>query len=235
MTRPTRKQLVWGLGGLLLVSMLVYGFLPDPIQVEIAVVERGAMEVVVEEEGETEAEERYVLSAPANAYLRRIDLEVGDSVGVGDAAVYLEPPRASTLDPRTRAEVEARVAAARAASRAAEERASAARAEADRAVKERDRLERLHAAGSATRQALEAAVASAVRGVADRRSAEAQVEAARADLAAAQAAVQGEGTDAGTVAPGALRSPVAGRVLAVHQRSAGLPCPATGPSHSWKP
>jgi len=221
MSRPSRKQVIWGVGGLLLLAVVVYGFLPEALQVETAVVERGAMEVLVEEEGETEAEDRYVVSAPANAYLRRLELEVGDSVEVGQVVAYLEPPQASALDPRTRTEAEAGVAAARAVLRAAEEAARAARAEAERAVAERDRMERLHAAGSATRQALEAAVAAAERAIADRLSSEARVESAGVELTAARTAIQANGADGSVVTPGALQSPVAGRVLAVHQVSAG--------------
>jgi HlyD family secretion protein len=221
MSRPSPKQVFWGVGGLLLLAALVYGFLPDPLQVETALVERGSMEVLVEEEGETEAEDRYVVSAPANAHLRRIELEVGDSVDVGQIVAYLEPPRASALDPLTRTEAESRVAAARSSLLSAEETVRAAAAEEARAVAERERVERLHAVGSATTQALEEAFATSERAVADRESAEARVESVRAVLMAARSAIQVDGSDAGAVAPGALRSPVAGRVLAVHQESAG--------------
>lgn len=219
MNRTTRKRFFLVAGGVVLLALLVWGFLPEPLDVETAVVGRGSMEVVVEEEGETQAEDRFVIASPTNAVLRRIELEVGDSVGVGDPVAFLEPPSASALDPRSRSEAEARIESARAALRAAEERARAADIELRRATAERERIERLHATGSATRQALEAGVAAAETAAAEKESAAAQVEAAKSELAAARAAVQEDGSR--SARPGVLRSPVSGRVLAVHQVSAG--------------
>jgi len=208
MTRKTRKRIILIGIGLLVLLLVVWGFLPEPIPVQSALVERGPLQVTVEEEGETRLENRYVLSAPAPAFARRIQVEMGDVVQVGQALVELEPPRSAILDPRSRAEAAARVQAAEASLEQAE---SAARG----AETERARLERLVATGSATPQALDQANVEAAR-------AEAAVEAARAELTAARTAFQG-GTSAtaGLSVREVLRSPVAGRVLAVHRESEG--------------
>jgi HlyD family secretion protein len=70
--------------------------------------------VIIEEEGETQVEQLYVISSPVTAFLRRIDFEVGDIVEKGQPLVYLEAPRATILDIRTRTEAMTRVEAAEA-------------------------------------------------------------------------------------------------------------------------
>lgn len=221
MKRPSRKRIILIGAGVLLVVALVLGFLPDPVPVQTAVAQRGPLEVVVEEEGETRVVQRYVVSSPVPAFARRIDLEVGDPVAQGQPLVRLEPPRSPILDPRARAEAASRVQSAGAAVQRAQEQVHAAEAGAQRAVAERDRIERLAAGGSATQQAVEQAVAAAAEAVANVEAARAGLDAARADLTAARAALDiASGTGALTVQE-VLRAPAAGRVLAVHRRSEG--------------
>jgi HlyD family secretion protein len=209
--RMTRKRALITGSAVLLVAWLVYMFLPDPVPVQTAAVTRGPLQVIVEEEGETRLEDRYVITAPVAAYVRRMELEAGDRVEAGQVVVRLEPPRGDILDPRTGAQADARIAAARAAVAQAEIAYSQATAELER-------MERLHAAEAATRQALERATTDAAR-------ARAELEGARAELAAAQAARR---TAAGAPAlPVAdeIRAPAGGRVLAVHHPSGGQVMP----------
>jgi HlyD family secretion protein len=207
----TRKRaIILGVAALILL-WLVFMFLPDPVPVQTATVTRGPLQVNVEEEGETRVENRYVITSPVAAYVRRLDLEPGDMVQAGQVVVHLEPPRGEILDPRTQAGVEARHASARAAVGQAE--VAAAQAEA-----ELGRMERLHAAEAATRQALENATGEAAR-------ARAALEAARAELRAAEAGRRtAAGADALPVAD-QIRAPAAGRVLEVHRRSGGQVMP----------
>lgn len=222
MPRLTRKRIIMIVIGLLVLIAVIYGFLPSPVMVETAEVERGPLQVIVEEEGETQVVDRYVVSSPVAAYARRIDLEVGDVVQQGQPLVRLEPPRSPILDPRSRAEAEARVAAARAGVAQAEEQVRSAEAVARRAADERARAERLAEDESITPQALERAVTEAAQAEANVAAARAAATSAQAELTAAQAALQ-------QVAPGnanlgvqsLLRAPAAGRVLAVHRTSEG--------------
>lgn len=207
MTKPSRRQVLVAGVALLVLAAVVFAFLPERVPVQTAVVERGPLQVVVEEEGRTRLSDRYVVSAPVAAFVRRIALEEGDRVEEGQALVELEPPRAAILDPRTRAQADSRVEAARASLARAEVEAAQARAELGR-------TERLHDVGAATPQALEAARSQAAR-------AEAALESARAELDAAVAARR---TSAGTPSfpvEEVLRAPVGGRVLAVHAESGG--------------
>lgn len=225
MTAQTRKRMLLIAGGALVMAAVIYGFLPDPLSVQTVRAERGPLRVIVEEEGETQVEERYAISSPVAAFARRVEVEVGDVVEAGQPVVRLEPPRSAILDPRTRAEAVARVEAARAAVAQASEQTDAAGAAAERAGAERRRVERLAADASATPQALEQATAEAARTEADLAAARAGVVAARADLDAAQAALRGSAGDANLPVQDVLRAPAAGRVLAVHRRSEGAVSP----------
>lgn len=199
MTRPTRKRVALIAGGILLLAALVYAFLPDPIPVDAAVAERGPLQVIIEEEGETRLTDRYVVSSPVAAFADRIDLEPGDRVEQGQPLVRLEP---ASLDPRARNEAAARLRAARAA-------VQHATVAVERAAADAARMETLFEAGAATRQAMEQAAAEHAR-------AAAALETARAELSAAQAA-----SATGGAVPDVVRAPAAGRVLAVHHESEG--------------
>jgi HlyD family secretion protein len=203
----TRKRAILIGIGVLILAWLVFMFLPDPVPVQTAQVTRGSLQVIVEEEGETRVEDRYVVTAPVAAFVRRIQLEVGDPVQSGQVIVRLEPPREPIHDPRTQAEAASRVAAARASFGQAEIAATQATAELER-------VERLHAAEAATRQAMEQAVVQAAR-------ARAALDAARAELRAAEAAQRSSAGAPALPVADELRAPASGRVLTVHHRSEG--------------
>ncbi|HEY9427720.1 MAG TPA: hypothetical protein VIR34_11245, partial [Gemmatimonadaceae bacterium] len=114
MAKVSRKRVIQVAAALLIVAALAWSFWPSPLPVETAVVDRGPLQEVVEEEGMTRVRDLYVVSAPVAAYAQRIALEVGDSVAAGAPVARLEPPRSNILDPRTGSEVEARIAGARA-------------------------------------------------------------------------------------------------------------------------
>lgn len=99
-----------------LVGALVYSFLPKPVEVDLAKVERGSLRVTVDEDGKTRIRERYVVSSPLAGELLRIVLEAGDTVTAGETLLAtIEPADPSLLDPRTLQEVGARVRAKEAA------------------------------------------------------------------------------------------------------------------------
>jgi HlyD family secretion protein len=148
-----------------------------------------------------------VVTAPVAAFVRRIELEVGDRVDAGTPLVRLEPPRAGILDPRAQAEAVARATAARAGLNQAE-------IVARQAAAELARQERLLAGGAATAQAVEQATAEVARAVGAR-------DAARAELAVAESAVRSATPGSGLQVQDVVRAPAAGRVVAVHHRSEG--------------
>ncbi|MFQ5636017.1 MAG: efflux transporter periplasmic adaptor subunit, partial [Gammaproteobacteria bacterium] len=101
----TRRLLFWlpfVTGGVVITALL---FRPVPVPVDFAVVERGAIEVAVSDEGEARVKDVFVVSAPVPGFMRRIDLEAGDPVGAGETVIaQIEPSDPSFLDVRTQAE-----------------------------------------------------------------------------------------------------------------------------------
>lgn len=203
---------------------LVWGFWPRPVLIETGEVARRPLQVTVEEEGRTRVKDRYVLYAPVAGYLRRIELDAGDAVALGEPLALLDPLRPTVLDPRARAEAEARVAAARSALARAESAARQAAAEADLANEEFQRREDLLARALISRSEFDQARSRARAMDAAREAAESSVEVTRHDLAAALAALRHsaavDSDEPSEIVP--VRSPVDGRVLRVIQESAGV-------------
>ena len=205
-------------------AVLVWGFRPRPVAVELAMVTRGPLVVTVDEEGRTRVRNRFEVSAPVPGFVRRLRLEVGDPVARNQVVAELEPLRSTVLDPRARAEAEARVASAEFALQAAEQEAEAAAAEASRAKNEFERRKKLCETGCISREELDTAELLARRTVAERRSAEFAVEVARFELEAARTALSYSAAQP-TMSPAervAVRAPVAGRVLRLARRSEGV-------------
>ena len=127
--------------------VIYYGFRPAALEVDTTTVRRGHLAVVVEQEGKARVVDRYVVSAPVDGTAGRIELREGDRVHKGQVLVELGPFRSSALDPRSRAEADAKVEVARASLRQAEAAVDAATADAGPSrvrsgftgVKEKDR------------------------------------------------------------------------------------------------
>ncbi len=203
---------------------LVYSFLPSPVLVETVTVERKSLEVTVQEEGKTRVIDRFVVSAPLAGVAHRIDLKIGDPVAQGAVLLHLSPQRPAVLDPRSRAETEARVAGARAERNAARETVRAAEAEDRLARTALERLQALVAEGLSTQAALDEATTRAQRSRSALRSAQFSVKVAQHRLEEAQTALrffdEESGGDQSERVP--IHAPVAGRVLNVFHESAGV-------------
>jgi HlyD family secretion protein len=107
----------------------MYAFMPQPIQVDLVAVQRGDLQVTVDEDGKTRIREKYVVSAPLNGRILRISLDPGDSVTAGKTLLtMIEPRDPELLDARSVAQAEARVRAAQATLRQVEPRLEDARA-----------------------------------------------------------------------------------------------------------
>lgn len=216
--RRMRWIVVAGLGAGL-VALIAWLFAPRPISVEDAAVTVGPIAESVSDQGLARVREAYVVAAPVSGRLRRIDLEVGDRVTAGQTVVArIEPAAADPLDPRTRAQAQALVAAARASAGAAGAEVERRAAEAQRAGAELRRVRALADRGFASAQALEAAQTAAQAAQAAVRAGEADLQARQAELARARASLLGPEAAAG----GALTvtAPTSGYVTRVLQESA---------------
>ena len=219
-----KRNLVLILVGVAILAALVVAFMPRPVAVDVATAHRGDFTVTVEEEGKTRVIDRFIVSAPVAGFARRVELDVGDQVEKGDLLMSLEPLRSDVLDPRSRAEAEARVAAARASLLAAEQNATAARADSEFAASELRRKERLRDDRTISEEELDRAASQASAAAANLRSAEFAVDVAGHELEAARTALKFSAASGELEAPEmvAISAPVSGRVLAVIRESEGV-------------
>lgn len=208
-----------------IVVALGYGFWPQPLWVEAATVARRPLRVTVEAEGKTRLIDRYVVSAPVAGYLHRIDWKIGDGVRQGQPLARIDPLPSEVLDPRRRAQAEARVAASEASLQAAQEAATAARAEADYAKLEFERIAALCKQRCVVTEAERDRAESRARQTqAQLRSAQFAVEVARHEVESAKTALRHSAAQPGGAARETVivRAPVEGQILARPRQSEGI-------------
>ena len=219
------KRALWLALAAALALALALGLRPDPVGVETAPAVRGTLVITVDEDGRTRVKDRYLVSAPLAGTLTRIALRPGDSVEQGAIVARLVPLAAPLLDPRARAESQARVAAARAVvsqSAVAVERARAAHGFANR---DADRQRALLRAGATAPQIAEQAELAERMRREELASAEFGQRVAASELRLAQAALARLDTSSREEFP--VRAPVRGHVLRVLQESEGVVQPGT--------
>ena len=145
---PWRRYVPHALG-LGLVLLLVNALRPQPVAVEVGTVKHGPLTVSVLEEGKTRIRHRYTISPPVAGYLNRIPLRAGERIEAGKTVLAtIQPQPASFLDPRARAEAEARVKAAEATKMQRETQIERATAALDLANKELERARELRKSGA---------------------------------------------------------------------------------------
>jgi len=218
-----RKHPLITLITVLIIGLLVWGFWPQPVLVETVAVKRAPLTVTIEEEGRTRVIDRYIISAPVDGVACRLQLKVGDSVEQGQILLGITPLASQVLDPRSRAQAQAQVAAAKSALRAAEEQARAATAAAQLARNELKRLRPLMDKGVISRNAFDKAATEVQTTAAAQRSADFNVEVARYELDAARTTLQySAATNTGLPAERVpIRSPITGKILKVARECEG--------------
>jgi len=156
-------------------------------------------------------------------FARRINLDAGDAVSAGQVIVVIEPSRAEALDPRTRAQAEARVSAAQASLAAAQENARAATVTLRQAEQERARTESLRKSNFVSEQALDTARNTEARARATAQATGHSVKVAEYELQTARAAfANASQLQGGQVSERVdVRAPVAARVLKLVRESEG--------------
>lgn len=202
---------------LIIGAIVAVALWPEAIEVDLVTVERRAMQVTIDEEGETRVRDRFVLSAPVTGRLQRIELEPGDAVTKGAVVARLTPADAPLLDPRARAELNAAVEASRAAlaqAQAERDRADATLANARDTLRRREQLVEVGAVSLEDLDAARTAVATAEGAL---RASGAAVTQASYQLELARARLQSPAGSGGRVVD--LRAPVAGVVLKRHHES----------------
>jgi HlyD family secretion protein len=208
--RMTKRR--WGVAaaGTLIVAAAAWALVPDPIEVDVARVTRGPLEVSIAEDGITRIRERYEVAAPVAGRLLRVEVHAGDEVKPDTPLVRIDPV---PLDPKQEAQLTARLHAAERAAQEAQALLRRARDAAQRAHSEAGRIGKLAADAIVSRDALEAARTAESIAAKDQEAARFRAEATAYDVAVAKAAL---GLDSAEIV---VRSPVRGRVLQVLHES----------------
>lgn len=214
--KPVLKKLAYTAVALAASAGLATLFVPEPLPVDTTTVTRGALQVTIDEDGETRAHDRYEVSAPVAGRVARIELHEGDPVGEGQLVAELRP---LPLSARERAEQLAQIAGAEARHREADAQASQIEAELERLRQERLRADTLSTGGFVSPQALEQARLAEAATEKALAAAQFHQRAAAAELRAARAARLALDSRAGSAAAVKLRSPAKGYALRIPERS----------------
>jgi len=209
---------VWIALGLVALGAFASVLLPAAVRVETARCERGALASTVASEGRIQVTQRYVVAAPVDGELERIEVRPGDPVARDTILARIRPGASRPLDPRSRAEA----ATAVTASEAAVARADASRAEAEIALEHAQSLlstsqKLVDSAAVPASEAEHAGHEKDIR-LRARDQTVAAARQARAALGGAQAFL-GVGKGDGQVT--AVVSPAAGQILRVLHDNAG--------------
>ena len=219
-----RRFLPWIIG-LAIVSLIVLGLRPKPVEVEVGTVARAPLTVRVSEEGKTRIRNRYVVAAPVAGRMRRVPLKPGDEVKAGETVLTtIEPVASPLLDPREKARAEAAVASREAARSRAAEALKAAQSALELAVADRDRYRSVQREGSVSKADRDRVEGDALIRAADVRAAEFAVRVTESELAEARAVLERPpvSLERNLVE---VKSPVSGRVLKVMQESETVATP----------
>lgn len=202
------------------IAALYLAIRKPPYAVDLATVTQGPMTVTIDDEGETRVHDLFVVAAPINGRLTRIEIEPGDPVIAGQTIVaQMMPTTPDFLDNRNETRVRAQVQALEAAIASSAMRIEQARAERNLAAQQQARVEALFERGFATRSALDSANAAVSRTNAAVSEAVRATEAARFDRDAARANLVTPGTSPQSGKSLAVRSPASGTVMRVTRES----------------
>ena len=221
------RTVFWAIAGIALAVLLVLAFRPQPVLVDLADVTRDALTVSVRDEARTRVREVYIVSAPLGGRLLRINHHAGDVVAAGDVLATILPGDPALLDARSQVEARAAVRSAEAALAFANAEAQRAALEADYARTEAERIETLYATGVASQGAVDRVRLTRRSMQAGLNTARANVARVEAELEAAQARLSRPGEDGANGGLVEIHAPIGGRLLRVLQESESIVAPGT--------
>ena len=218
---PSVRMRIWIGLTVLAVLGFMWAFSPRAIEVDAAFATRDDMTVTVSDDGMTRVRDVFVLSAPLDGTMSRVEVEPGDQVTVGETVISTIRPLLPPLLPaRVTAQLKSNVSSAEAALTAARADAERLRAEHNRLKRDLDRAEKLLESATVSQQAVDNAEAAEREGYLALRSGEAVIGVRRQELAAARAALMPSETQNGSDTV-AVIAPLSGQILAVDRESEG--------------
>lgn len=213
---PARRKWLVAIGlavGAILLFLLLR---PSPLSVESARVTIGPMRVTVDDDGETRAHDRFVVAAPIPGRLLRVELEEGDAVTENAEVARIEPV---PLSQQQREEVLARIEAAEALKRQADARLAHAREDYEQAKRDLARAEGLAKEGVVSNEVLEQARTAKTTSGEEFEAAKFSALAAASEIKVVRSGLVGMDASNSARRVISLRSPVAGHVLRVVEKS----------------
>ncbi|MCF3973561.1 efflux RND transporter periplasmic adaptor subunit [Paracoccus salsus] len=222
------RRLVSAIAVVATLGLVVWAFLPRPIQVELAEIAPRTIQIAVEEEGVARIKEVFTISATIGGKLGRIDLHAGDPVVAQETVVAIIGPAApALLDSRARSVAEATRAAAQSAVDLAQAQLAQAKATLEFMTSEADRARALYGRAAIARRVLDNAVL-------EQKTAQAAVDSASANLAvrereleSAMAVLDTANRNGAETCCIELFAPVSGRVLRVLTEDEQVVLPGT--------
>jgi HlyD family secretion protein len=190
MNHVWRKRLGWVALAVVCLAAVAYGFWPDPVPVDTAVIERGDIIVSVEDEGVSQVREVYRVSSPIAGTVQRSPVDVGDKVVKGQSVVAsIRPMVPAFLDARSVQMGEATI-------KSAEAGLALAKANHNRAVtevrfwsKELARMENLRVGSTIAERTVDQTRMEAEARIAAEQSAKAEVDLREKEVERAKAAL----------------------------------------------
>ena len=226
MSATKKRVLLWSAVGIVVLAALLMALRPRALAVDLARVESGTLELTVRDEGETRVVDVFVLSAPITGRLRRIEIEPGDPVKLGETVIAeIEPTDPELLNPRSEAEARAQLSAADSAAALARAELERVQAELEFARSEVERSRELARDGTLSVRDLEEAETAVKGHIAALAAAQAKVQVRDYELKRVRAQLlspeelQQRRENCGCVV---LSSPIDGRVLRVLRESEGV-------------
>jgi HlyD family secretion protein len=180
----------------------------------MATATQGPLRVVLEQEGEVRAHDRYLVSAPVSGRVQRIERHAGEAVRQGEVLAVLLPLPLSALE---REQQQARLAAAEAAVREAEQYLQQAQAEAAQAERERIRTQDLVAKKFLAPQVAEQSRLALLTSRAQVEATQARIKVLQYESQALRSALQLQQRPGSAAL--SLRAPASGKILRVESDS----------------
>ncbi|NEO05226.1 HlyD family efflux transporter periplasmic adaptor subunit [Moorena sp. SIO3I8] len=205
------QRLTYLMVGVGIITVVVLGFRPAPIRVDLAEVKRSSLQVTVDGEGKTRIRSRFVVSAPVAGRLARIKLDEGDKIKQGAIIAQIdrlpldsdvreaqarlrqwqaERDGVATKRPKPEAlfQAQARIRSAIAQQQEAQARVQQALAALEQAKRDRKRSQQLHIDGAISRKELETAQLLETTRQRELEAAQREVDSVAAEVVAAKEA-----------------------------------------------
>ncbi|WDD99845.1 efflux RND transporter periplasmic adaptor subunit [Thalassomonas actiniarum] len=221
------KYLIKLLLGLVVVALLIFAFIPEPVKVDMFTVAKGNLLVTLEGEGKTRIHDIYTVYAPIDGRITRIESEPGDRVTAAETIIAnMFPANPQFLDKRRETQAKADIEGARAALSLAKARVKQAQAELEFELSDFKRTELLYRQQTVSKAHLERAQLRIKTLKAELETALSNQEVMESRLAAARAMLvqpeeqeeAGNGGDCHIC----IHSPVDGRVLRILHKSESI-------------